>query len=56
MITDNFIRQQIYQLQIDIRNLEVELNKLKILIHEKKYTLDRLIELLEIRGISIDDE
>jgi hypothetical protein len=54
LITYGTLREQINQLQIEIRQLEVEINKLKISIQEKKFTLDRLIELLEIRGISIE--
>ena len=50
------IKEQILQLKIEIVQLEAEVNKLQIMISEKKYALNRLSELLEIRGVALNDD
>jgi len=55
MQSDDLIKEQILQLKIEIAQLEAEVNKLEILISEKKYALNRLSELLEIRGVALND-
>ncbi|MFZ2499108.1 MAG: hypothetical protein ACP5N0_10595 [Methanosarcina sp.] len=52
MQSNDLIKEQVLQLKIEIEQLEVEINKLEVMIHEKKYALNRLCELLEIREIA----
>jgi hypothetical protein len=54
MQSNDLIKEQILQLKIEIAQLE-EVNKLEVMINEKKYALNRLSELLEIRGIALND-
>lgn len=54
--SNDLIKEQALQLKIEIAQLEAEANKLELMIHEKKYALNRLCELLEIRGVNINDE
>jgi hypothetical protein len=56
MQSNDLIKEQVIQLKIEIAQLEVEINKLEVIIHEKKYALNRLCELLEIRDISLSDD
>jgi len=56
MQSNDLIKEQVIQLKIEIEQLEVEINKLEALINEKKYALNRLCELLEIRDVSLSDE
>lgn len=55
MQSNDLIKEQILQLKIEIAQLEAEVNKLEIMISEKKYALNRLSELLEIRGVALND-
>lgn len=55
MQSNDLIKEQILQLKIEIAQLEAEVNKLEIMIGEKKYALNRLSELLEIRGVALND-
>ena len=54
MLSDDIIKEQILQLRIEIMTIETEINKLKQNIHDKKFTMSRLIELLEIRGVNFE--
>lgn len=56
MQSNDLIKEQILQLKIEIAQLEAEANKLQIMISEKKYALNRLSELLEIRGVALNDD
>ena len=56
MQSNDLIKEQVLQLKIEIEQLEVEVNKLEVMIHEKKYALNRLCDLLEIRDISLNDD
>lgn len=56
MQSNDLIKEQVLQLKIEIAQLEVEVNKLETMISEKKYALSRLCELLEIRGVSLNDD
>jgi hypothetical protein len=56
MQSNDLIKEQVLQLKIEIAQLEVEINKLEVVIHEKKYALNRLCELLEIRDITLSDD
>jgi hypothetical protein len=56
MQSNDLIKEQVLQLKIEIEQLEVEVNKLEVMIHEKKYALNRLCELLEIRDIALNDD
>lgn len=51
----DLIKEQVLQLKTEITQLEAEVNKLEFIIHEKKYALNRLCELLEIREMAISD-
>ena len=51
--SNDIIKEQVLQLKAEIAQLEAEVNKLQFMIHEKKYALNRLCELLEIREITI---
>ena len=55
MLSNDLIKEQILQLKIEIAQLEAEVNKLQIKINEKKYAFNRLSELLEIRGVTLND-
>ncbi|MDD2340903.1 MAG: hypothetical protein PHG79_11885 [Methanosarcina sp.] len=55
MQSNDLIKEQILQLKIEIAQLEAEVNKLQVKINEKKYALNRLSELLEIRGVALND-
>lgn len=55
MQSNDLIKEQVIQLKIEIAQLEAEVNKLQITISEKKYALNRLSELLEIRGVPLND-
>lgn len=55
MQSNDLIKEQVLQLKIEIAQLEAEVNKLQITINEKKYALNRLSELLEIRGVTLND-
>ncbi|MGB9930118.1 MAG: hypothetical protein ACPK85_17265 [Methanosarcina sp.] len=54
--SNDLIKEQALKLKIEISQLEVEANRLEVMIQEKKYALNRLCELLEIRGININEE
>lgn len=54
--SNDLIKEQVLQLKIEIAQLEVEANKLEVMKQEKKYALNRLCELLEIRGININED
>ncbi len=56
MQSNDLIKEQVLQLKIEISQLEVEVNKLETMISEKKYALNRLCELLEIRGVSLNED
>jgi lipid II:glycine glycyltransferase (peptidoglycan interpeptide bridge formation enzyme) len=56
MQSNDLIKEQVLQLKIEIALLEAEANKLQIMISEKKYALNRLSELLEIRGVALNDD
>jgi uncharacterized protein YlxW (UPF0749 family) len=56
MQSNDRIKEQVLQLKIEIAQLEVEVNKLESMIHEKKYALNRLCELLEIRDVALTDD
>lgn len=56
MQSNDLIKEQVLQLKIEIAQLEVEINTLEAMIHEKKYALNRLCELLEIRDIALNDD
>jgi hypothetical protein len=56
MQSNDLIKEQVIQLKIEIAQLEVEINKLESMIHEKKYALNRLCELLEIRDVPLNDD
>lgn len=55
MQSNDLIKEQVIQLKDEITQLEAEVNKLEFIIHEKKYALNRLCELLEIREVAINE-
>lgn len=55
MQSNDLIKEQVLQLKTEIEQLEADINKLEVLVHEKKHALNRLCELLEIREMPIND-
>jgi hypothetical protein len=53
--SSDLIKEQILKLKTEIEQLETEVTKLEFMLHEKKYSLNRLCELLEIREMTIND-
>jgi hypothetical protein len=53
--SNDLIKEQILKLKTEIEQLEKEVTKLEFMLHEKKYSLNRLCELLEIREMTIND-